>query len=97
MKKTSSMIYKPTAESEELYIFANNESAVYNQIGTIEKNLLKKIEKGVFEVEKAADAFYYAMNTASALYKKYYGYAFTVTERYTAAVEMAKNFEYDNV
>lgn len=97
MKHSKNMIYKPTAESEELYLFANNESALYNQIGTIEKNLLKKIDKGVFDPEKAADAFYYAMTTASALYKKYFGYAFTVTERYTAAVEMAKNFEYDNV
>ena len=97
MKHTKNMIYRPTTESEELYIFANNDSRVYRQIEEIEKSLMKKINKGIFEVEKAVDAFYYAMNTASDLYKKYYGYGFTVTERFTAATEMAKDFAYDNM
>lgn len=97
MKHTKNMIYKPTAESEELYIFAVNESKLYPQIQAIEKSLIRKISKGIYETEKAVDAFYYAMNTASDLYKKYFGYAFTVTERYTAATEMANNFTYDNM
>lgn len=97
MKHTKNMIYKPTAESEELYIFAVNESKLYPQIQAIEKSLIRKISKGIYETEKAVDAFYYAMNTASDLYKKYYGYAFDVTARFTAATEMANNFTYDNM
>jgi hypothetical protein len=97
MKHTKSMIYQPTAESEELYIFANNEIKLYPQIEAIENNLRKKINKGIYETEKAVDAFYYAMTAASDLYKKYFGYAFTVTERYTAATEMANNFTYENM
>ena len=57
----------------------------------------KFIDKGIYDTEKAVDAFYYAMNSASDLYKKYFGYAFTVTARYTAAKEMADNFTYDNI
>ena len=97
MKHTKNMIYQPTAESEELYIFANNENRIYPQIQSIETRLHKFIEKGIYDTEKAVDAFYYAMNSASDLYKKYFGYAFTVTERFTAAKEMADNFTYDNI
>ena len=88
MTKTRSMFYKASAEADELYIVANNDSRVYPMLQAIEANLTKKINKGIFEAEKAVFAFFHVMDEVSKQYKKDFGYAFTVTERYTASVEM---------
>lgn len=89
MKKTKSMIYKPTEESKELFLVATNDGRLYSrQIVYIIRSLAKKYAKGIFDQEKAADAFYYAATAASDQYYKDFGYRFTVTDRYTAAVDM---------
>lgn len=89
MTHTKSMIYKPTAESKELFLVATNESRLYNcMIIPVVRSLAKKMQKGIFDQEKAVDAFYYVADAASKQYKKDYGYMFTVTERYTAAADM---------
>lgn len=92
MKRTTSMIYRPTAESDELYIFADNEERIYRQMQDIKASLLKKVKKGVYDADKAIDAFFYAMCEASKLYAKSFGYAFTVQDRFTAAADFAREF-----
>lgn len=96
MKRTSSMIYKPTEESRELYLVATNESRLYfSMIVPIINNLGKKMKKGIFDKEKAADAFYYVTTEASKQYKKDYGYSFSVQDRFTAAVDMVESYMED--
>lgn len=96
MKRTSSMIYRPTEESKELYLVATNESRLYfQQILPIIKNLGKKMRKGTFDKDKAADAFYYVATAASNQYKKDFGYSFSVQDRFTAAVDMVDSYMED--
>ena len=93
MKHTTSMIYRPTEESRELYLVATNESTLYPMIQAIEANLEKKIKKGIYDSEKAIEAFYHVMDQASKKYMHDFGYMFTVTERWTAAQDMRDSFE----
>lgn len=96
MKKTASMIIRETCESRELFLFATNTESIYrNAIVPTINNLVKKYRAGKFDAEKAVDAFYHVSNYASELYKAWYGYKFTVTERYTAAASMKDYFMED--
>lgn len=96
MKRTKNMIYNPTEESRELYLVATNESKLYfSMILPIIKNLSKKMKKGTFDKDKAADAFYYVATEASKQYKKDYGYSFSVQDRFTAAVDMVDSYMED--
>lgn len=92
MNRTSSMIYRPSDEAQECYIVATNESRIYPMIQAIESNLIKKINKGIFDAEKATMAFFHVMTEVSRKYMKDFGYAFTVTERWTAAQDMRDSF-----
>ena len=97
MKRTKSMIYKESDESRELFLYSVNSSVLYRQsIVPIVRNLAKKYSKGIFDKEKAIDAFYYAAENGAKLYCKEfsafpsdYVQVFSVTDRFSAAVEMA--------
>lgn len=92
MKKTSSMIYRPSEESRELYLVTDNESKLYPMKQAIENSLIKKLEKGVYDAEKATMAFFHLTTEASKQYMKDFGYAFNVTERWTAAQDLRDDF-----
>lgn len=92
MKRTKSMIYNQTQESIELTHFAANTRLIYPQICVTVRNLAKKLEKGVYDAEKAIDAFYYIACAASDLYKKWFGYGFSVANRFSAAVDLRDYF-----
>ena len=92
MKRTKSMIYNQTQESIELTHFTANTGSIYPQIQNTVRNLAKKYAKGVYNAEKAVDAFYYVACTASDLYKKWYGYGFSVADRFSAAVDLRDYF-----
>ena len=92
MKRTKSMIYNQTQESIELTHFAANTQSIYPQIQNTVRNLAKKFDKGVYDAEKAVDAFYYIACAASDLYKKWYGYGFSVADRFSAAVDLRDYF-----
>ena len=93
MKHTKSMIYKPTAESEELYLTAANDGDLYRRLTLpVLHNLIRYYKKGVFDQEKAADALYIVATAASDQYYKDFGYRFSVTERYTAAVDLVSRY-----
>jgi len=90
------MYYKETAESTELFLYTTNNGEIYRQIITaVINNLKKKVKKGIYDAEKAVDAWYNVATVGSNKYFKDYGYKFTVTDRYTVAVELAEYFEED--
>lgn len=97
MKTTKSMIFTPSAESRELFLYASNKAIIYNsRIVPVVKNLKKHLAKNQYNTEKAITLFFHVMTAASDLYFREFGYRFTVTERYTAAVEMEREFTENN-
>jgi len=96
MTKTKNMFYQTSQEATELFLYATNTSELYPQICAIVRNLAKKLAKGIYDSDKAIIAFYHVVNTANNLYKKWYGYGFSVTDRYTAAVDM-RDYYYENI
>ena len=95
MKRTKNMIYKETTESRELYIYSMNNRRIYDGFKYDVNNLNKKVKKGVYDSDKAVDLFYYLATEASNLYKKEFGYSFSVGDRFTVAVDMMEEFESD--
>lgn len=96
MKRTKNMIYKPSVEANELYIYSVNDELIYtNSIQSVIQNLRKKAIKGCYDKEKAIDLFYYVATTASNKYNKDYGYSFNVQDRFTCAVDFEDRFNED--
>ena len=92
------MIYKETEESRELFLYATNTGDLYRRMITpLIQNLRKKAKKGIYDKEKAVDAFYYVACEASKMYKKDFGYAFSVQDRFTAAVDMEECYRESEV
>ena len=94
MKRTKSMVYNPTTESRELFLVATNDGNLYRQmIQPILANLTKKASKGIYDSNKAVDAYYRVATEASNRYFKDYGYKFSVQDRFTAAVEIEEYYK----
>ncbi len=90
MKRTKNMVYHETEESRELFLYATNDGDLYrSMISPIIANLKKKVAKGIYDAEKAVDAFYHVATEASNHYFRDFGYKFSVADRYTVAVDMA--------
>lgn len=93
MKHTKNMVYTPSVESQELILYAIHERDVYRIAkDSIVPNLRKKWKKGIYNTNKAVDCYYRVATTASEKYNREFGYKFTVTERFTAAVELEEYF-----
>ena len=90
------MVIEKTVESKELALFTENEEIFNRWIIDIVRNLAKKYNKGIFDNDKAIDAFYPVACKGSELYNKNFGYSFTVTERFSAAADMV-SFYMDNI
>lgn len=97
MKRTSSMIYTPSVEATDLFLTIVNNGVMYPRIRGIIDNLRRKYRKGVYDHKKAVDIWYYVATEGAERYAREYaseGYKFTVTERYTVAVDLeARYFE----
>lgn len=93
MKRTKNMTYENTTESRELFLYATNDGELYRRITTpIIDGMKKKAEKGIYDKDKAVDAFYRVATEGSNKYYKDYGYRFSVGDRWTAAVDMEKYY-----
>lgn len=92
MKRTKAMVYHPSDEARELYVCTVNNGDVYPMICAVVHNLHKKYVKGTYDKEKAIDAWYHVANAQSEIYFKDYGYRFTVTDRYTTAVDLEEAY-----
>lgn len=98
MKRTKSMIYNETVESRELFLYATNDGNLYLQMITPTiKSLRKKAIKGAYDREKAVDAYYHIATEASKKYNKDFGYSFSVSDRFSAAVDMEEYYREDEV
>ena len=96
MKRTKKMVYKPTEESRELMLYAINNGELYRrQITPVINSLRRKAAKGTYDSDKAVDVWYYVACSASQMYDKDFGYSFTVTDRFTAAVDMELYYRED--
>lgn len=94
MKRTKNMIYNETTESRELFLYAVNNGNLYRKTTrTILATLRKKVDKGVYDRERAVDIWYRVATEASDQYNKDFGYRFSVADRFTAAVDMAEYYE----
>lgn len=92
------MIYKETTESQELFLYATNSGELYRRMTKyIIENLRKKAIKGIYDKERAIDAYYNLATEASKLYNKDFGYSFSVGDRFTAAVDMEEYYRDDQV
>lgn len=97
MKRTKSMVYRPTQESNELVLYAENTGDLYRRCTeTAIKSLAKKYRKGTYNKDKAVDLWYAIATEASKMYSREFGYSFSVTDRYTAAVELEESY-FENV
>ena len=95
MKHTKSMVYKPSEESRELFLYAINTGCLYNYMMVpVVRNLAKKYAKGNFDSTKAIDAFFPIANEAAKMYAKEFAknpdwcIIFDVTARFTVAQDM---------
>lgn len=94
MKITKNMVFTPSAEARELLLYTENCYSLYTRfIRPVMKNLQKKIAVKKYDSEEAIKLWYYVTTEASKQYKKDFGYRFTVTERWTAAVNLRDDFE----
>lgn len=94
MKRTKNMVYNPTEESKELFLYAINNHSLYRRmIENVLNNLEKKIKKGIYDKEKAVDLWYYVATEASNKYNEDFGYRFKVADRFTVAVDLAEYYE----
>ena len=93
MKRTKAMYYQNSLEAQELVIFTVNDGDLFEgRIKSIIGNLKKKVKKGIYDPDRAVDLYYRLACDASKMYYKWYGYGFTVTERFTAAVELEQYY-----
>ena len=93
MKKTKSMIYRPSEESRELALYAENTSELYRRcIVPVIQCLQKKYVKGIFDIENSIPLWYNIATEASKMYNREFGYSFNVTDRYTAACDLAEGY-----
>lgn len=98
MKRTKSMTYKPSPEATELFLFITNDSFLYHhRTQPIIENLKKKAKKDIYNSEKAVDLFYYLATAGSNKYFTNYGYKFSVTDRYTVAVDLESYYKDDEI
>ena len=95
MKRTKNMVIRETEESRELYLYANNTASLYSRyIVPVVRNLAKKQGKGIFDADKAVDAFYPIACEAARMYCKEFARiedapkVFSVSDRFTCAAEL---------
>ena len=88
------MVYKETCESQELYLYAMNDSNIFfKHFRPVADNMNRKIACGTYDRERAIDAFYHVATAASIKYDVDFGYSFNVQDRFTCACDMVETFE----
>ena len=92
MKRTTNMRYEKSYEADELFLTDKNDGDLWDRhVIPILNNLRKHYKKGRYDKDKAVDAWYRYMTVVSNQYFKSFGYRFSVTERFTAAVDMEED------
>lgn len=79
----------------ELELMVNNESQLYNQVQSIQKNLVNKMMSGKYDAEKAPILWKYVADNAAKLYEKQFmgaGQKIPPADRRAAARSLAEDF-----
>ena len=96
MKRTKNMTVNPTTESNELFLYAVNTGRLYQQVISVVRNLARKYRKGIYDPDRARDAYYPIACEAAKLYQHEYcspgDSIFSVSDRFTAAAEMEEYY-----
>lgn len=96
MKRTKSMTYKPTPESDNLYLYIRNTSDMYHRYCMpLVENYKKKYEKGVYDQDRAIEGWYYVADAGAKMYAKEFpeeGNKFSVSDRWTVASDLEEYF-----
>lgn len=93
MKRTKTMRIDATQESHELYLYATNTGSLYPWTCAVVRNLARKWSKGIYDADKAIDAYFPIATEAAKRYNKEFASldgrpVFDVTARFTAAAMM---------
>lgn len=100
MKKTSSMVYKRSVESKELFLCTINNRFIYQEaIQPTCRALAKKHKAGVFDLDKATECFYKVASISARDYwikfcsstPEWYT-IFPTQRRYTVAVDLLNHY-----
>lgn len=88
----------PTEMGRELKLYTDNKYDLYNQVKSIQKNLIRKKLKGVYDSKKAEKLVKYLMDRSSKEYTKEFGSPrqenmFRPDDRRSASHEWVKDFE----
>ncbi len=90
------------AEAKELALYIKNTSELYHGIThSVIENLKKKARKGVYDKERAVDAWMYVADAGAKMYDKEFGSGrgsltmFSKSDRRKAAEELARYYEED--
>lgn len=90
MKITKSMYYCESRESEDLYLYIVNDGDLYFEIVSACKTLAKHLNE--YSKDKAIGYYYRIASKGAKKYKQELGNNFSVTNRYTVAVDLEENF-----
>ncbi len=92
MKITKNMYYRESHESEDLYLYIINDKDLYLEIVSACKTLAKHLKKSSYSKDKAIAYYYRIASKGAKKYKQELGNNFSVTNRYTVAVDLEENF-----
>ena len=92
MKITKSMYYCESPEAEDLYLYIVNDGDLYFEIVSACKTLAKHLKKHEYSKDKAIGYYYRIASKGAKKYKQELGNNFSVTNRYTVAVDLEENF-----
>ena len=87
------MIYKPTEKSNDIVLCVECNHDVYeSHVLPIIANLKRKAARGVYDPERAIDAWYTAATAQAAILTRQFETRYSVTDRYSAAVELERDY-----
>lgn len=94
MKRTRNMIIKETDDSKELALYAFNDRDTMHIVDNLLPGIIRKINKGIYDDDKAIDLMYPVACQVAKAYIKEFGsagnYNFDVCARFTVAAELAE-------
>ena len=90
MKITKNMYYCESYEAEDLYLYIINNRDLYFEIVTACKTFAKHLKN--YSKDKAIAYYYRIASKGAKMYKQELGNNFSVTNRYTVAVDLEENF-----
>ena len=86
------MNYRESHEAVDLYLHITNIRSLYFEIVSACKTLAKHLKKHEYSKDKAISYYYRIASKGAKMYKQELGNNFSVTNRYTVAVDLEKYF-----